>query len=301
MILVVASDLGGRVVRAGLIVERLAGGVGKAVDRTFEQVVRNAIEVAAVSQPLAPRGDVVGRALALGLDQDGQAHEVLAVPSRERFEQLDALGVGAHLDFDLGIVRADAVGQIRHEALHRQFGTGRSLEFDRRALSGRVRTLHGVERQIAVDSHGHHDFGRSEEGVRLSAAVVAALEVAVERFDDRVLLARITDRTLPLTDAGTAGGCKNGGVELFKHVEDAVAFERLVYAHRTRDDHDGGLHLDAVVESLLGDRSGAREVFVPSPAASICRLPAIIHPLLYLHWEFVQMSFFCIFIIDLIG
>ena len=180
VILVVASDLGGRVVRAGLIVERLAGGVGKAVDRTFEQVVRNAIEVAAVSQPLAPRGDVVGRALALGLDQDGQAHEVLAVPCRERLdEQLDALGVGAHLDFDLGIVRADAVGQIRHEALHRQFGTGRSLEFDRRALSGSgLRTLHGVERQIAVDSHGHHDFGRSQEGVRLSAAVVAALEVA---------------------------------------------------------------------------------------------------------------------------
>lgn len=108
MILVVAGDLSGRVVRSGLIVERLTGGVGEAVDGAFKQVVRNTIEVAAVSKPLAPRRDVVGRALALGLNENGQTHEVLAVPCGERFEKLDTLSVGAYLDFNLGKVRTDA-------------------------------------------------------------------------------------------------------------------------------------------------------------------------------------------------
>ena len=262
VVLVVASNLGRRVVRAGFVVEGLADGVRKAVDGALEQVVRDAVEVAAVSKPLAPRRDVVGRALALGLDEDGQTHEVLAVPSLEGFEQLDALGVRAHLDFDLGKVGAHAVGKIRHEALHRQFGADRGLELNGCALGGRIRTLNRVEGQIAVDGHGHHDFGRGEEGVRLSAAVVAALEVAVEGLDDGVLLILVADRALPLADAGTAGGGKNRGVDLFKDVENAVALKRLIDAHRARNDHHGGLHLDAVVESLLGNRSSAREVFV---------------------------------------
>ena len=89
---------------------------------------------------------MVGRALALGLNENGQTHEVFAVPCGERFEKLDTLSVGAYLDFNLGKVRTDAIGEVRHEALYGQFGTGRSLEFDRRTLGGRVGTLHGIER-----------------------------------------------------------------------------------------------------------------------------------------------------------
>jgi hypothetical protein len=59
-----------------LAVERflaLAGLAGEGVDGAEEQVARDVLEVAAVLQPLAGRRDVVGGALALGLQQHGRS------------------------------------------------------------------------------------------------------------------------------------------------------------------------------------------------------------------------------------
>src|SRR4051812_48723220 len=89
------------------------GGVGAAVDGgagrggpsrgggggADEEVAGDVLEVAAEAQPLAGGRDVVGGALALGLHQHGQLDVVLAVPRRERLEQLQALAV--RVDDDL--------------------------------------------------------------------------------------------------------------------------------------------------------------------------------------------------------
>ena len=65
--------------------------------------------------------DVVGGALALGLDQHGQVDEVLAVPGRERLEQLEAVAGGRHHHLDAGAVgrRRDEAALARREALGR--------------------------------------------------------------------------------------------------------------------------------------------------------------------------------------
>ena len=59
---------------------------------------RDVREVAAVLEPRPGRRDVVGGALAHRLQQHPQAGEVVAVPRRERLEQLEPVGVGRHDD-----------------------------------------------------------------------------------------------------------------------------------------------------------------------------------------------------------
>ena len=86
MVLVVARDLGGRVVALRGRIPDLAGFAVKGVYGTFKEVIRNPVNVAAVRKPLAPRGDVVGRALTLGFNEKRQRRHVLqnALPRRKR-------------------------------------------------------------------------------------------------------------------------------------------------------------------------------------------------------------------------
>src|SRR5438132_1703282 len=65
---------------AGLIVE----GVGGAQ----EHVVTDLIQMAAVLEPWPRRRNMVGRGLALGLDEQRQFLEVLAIPPRKGLQQL---------------------------------------------------------------------------------------------------------------------------------------------------------------------------------------------------------------------
>ena len=81
---------------AGLAVERVLARAGLArerVDRAEEEVAGDVLEVAAVLEPRAGRRDVVGGALALGLHEHGQLDVVVAVPRRERLEQLQAVAL----------------------------------------------------------------------------------------------------------------------------------------------------------------------------------------------------------------
>ena len=96
----VGERLGGR--RApGSGPARLAG---EGVDHAEEEVAGDVLEVAAVLQPRAGGRDVVGGALALGLQQDRQLDEVLAVPRREGLQQLQAIAVGVDDDLDVAPV-----------------------------------------------------------------------------------------------------------------------------------------------------------------------------------------------------
>ena len=101
-----------------------------------EHVVRNVFEVTAVVEPRTCHRNVVGSALALGLDEERGAHDVLAVPSGERGESLEALAFGVDGNGNLGTVfgRGLVAGVLDFEALRRKFALFRRVELHGLAL-----------------------------------------------------------------------------------------------------------------------------------------------------------------------
>src|SRR3984893_4995967 len=78
--LVMAGDLGDRLVLlAAQHIDAFAGLVVEGVDRAHEHVVAELVEMAAETQPIPGRRDVIGRGLALGLDQHRRVEEILAI------------------------------------------------------------------------------------------------------------------------------------------------------------------------------------------------------------------------------
>lgn len=68
------------------------------VDSADKHVVRDVVQVSTVFQPRTGHGDVIGRGLALCLDEDGQVLCVLPVPGIERLEKLKTVGGGGNGD-----------------------------------------------------------------------------------------------------------------------------------------------------------------------------------------------------------
>ena len=116
------------------------GLAGEGVGRAHEHVVAELVEVAAVAQPRAGRRDVVGRGLALGLDQHRHVEEVLAVPRRPRLHQLQPLAVRVDLQLDAAAVlgRRDVGRVAAVEVVRRHLGRGlRRVEPERLAVARR--------------------------------------------------------------------------------------------------------------------------------------------------------------------
>lgn len=65
-----------------------------------EHVVGDVVQMAAVFQPWAGGRNVIGGALALDLDQNGQIGQILAVPGVEWLEQLQALALRVDVYLD---------------------------------------------------------------------------------------------------------------------------------------------------------------------------------------------------------
>lgn len=65
-----------------------------------------------------------------------------------------------------------------------------------------------------------------------------------------------------MTDAWTAGVSKDNTTSLFKDTDLTVAFDGGTDLLRTRGDSELALCLEAVVQSLLGDRSGAGHILI---------------------------------------
>jgi hypothetical protein len=61
-------------------------------------LTRNVLQVSTVLEPWSTGRDVVGRALALCLDEDGSINDVLAVPSGEWRKELETVRSGADGD-----------------------------------------------------------------------------------------------------------------------------------------------------------------------------------------------------------
>ena len=82
----------------------LPGCAGEGVGHAEEKIARDVLEVAAVAEPGAGRGDVVGRALALRFDEQRQVDVIVAVPSGERGQNLQPIGSWRHGDGDFGSI-----------------------------------------------------------------------------------------------------------------------------------------------------------------------------------------------------
>ena len=207
--------------------------------------------MAAEAEPGAGHRDVVGRALARGLDQERKADEVLAVPGREGLQTLDALAGRV----DLGL-RASRYGSL----IARDAGgeaLGRELVDARRANAFR-------QREAAAKSERSCRLRRHDESVRIWIAVSPLREIAVEGGDDGIRLAFLLLRhlALPLADAGAAGVGHNHGTCLAQHRQQAVAFGRGLDGLAARVDYDLCLRLQARCKRFARHRGGRRQVLV---------------------------------------
>ena len=63
-------------------------------------LTRNVLQVSSVLEPWATSGNVICRALALGLDEHRGIHYILAIPRGERLEKLKTVRRGADCNLD---------------------------------------------------------------------------------------------------------------------------------------------------------------------------------------------------------
>ena len=207
--LVVAGNLGDwLVLLAAQYVDAFASLVVEGVDRAHEHVVAEPVEMAAEAQPIPGRRDVVGRGLALGLDQHRHVEEILAVPGGPGLHDLKPLAARVDLDFDAAAVlgRADVSGVAVIEVARRHLGRRlRRVEAERLAVAAGQAVGQRVERQPPAESHRSDDLGATDEVHRRCLAVVPRREVAVVGGHDRVGLLGLLGRAAPLPDARAAG------------------------------------------------------------------------------------------------
>ena len=234
----------------------LAGLAGERVDDAEEQVAGDVLEVAAVPEPRAGRRDVVGGALALGLHQHGQLAVVLAVPRRERLEQLQPVARRADHHLDVAEPSSGGGGErvvAGVVTLLRQHLADRRFEADLAAVGRGERVGGRVEVEAAGERERDHRVGRVTNAERVGRAVVALREVAVVRVDDRVRLPGDARRARPLADARPAGVGEHGGADRLEIGEQPVAFDRGPDLLGARRDEQLGLRLQA-----RGRRPGGR-------------------------------------------
>ena len=167
-------------------VDALARLAREGIDGAQEHVVADLVQVAADEEPDAGRRDVVGGRLALGLHENGQLEKILAVPPRERLQELEPLAVGIDLHLH-GI----AVGGGRlvtllapREALGGKLLALRRGEAERLAVGARNRPVDGIELEgAAEDERGDDgDERRLDQLLEPLLAYAAVAEGAFERW-----------------------------------------------------------------------------------------------------------------------
>ena len=180
------SDSGDGTKLASLLVENLVGFTVLGIDGANQAVLRNVFEVTTVLQPRSTGGNVVGGALALGLDQDGRVNNVLAVPCLERLEELKTVRRGRNGNAD-----GRAVGRGRLEsvftgivALGRELETLGLAELEVFAVGVLQSVGQGIESEVTGKDHGGDQVGRGDKGVGGGVGIVTSSKVTVVRGDD---------------------------------------------------------------------------------------------------------------------
>ncbi len=215
-------------------------------------------------QPGPGRRDVVGGALAGRLDQHGKVEEVLPVPRREGFEQLQAVARRVDGDLDPRAVggRRDETALARGEASVGELLADGDVEGDGLALLVGERVGPRVELDGAGQRERHDRLGGGDEGQRAGEAVVALGEVAVVRGDDGVGVALVHVGPGPLPDARAAGVGQHGGADAFEVGQQAVALDRGADLLAARCDHQLGAAAQPRGGRLTGDAGRPGDVLV---------------------------------------
>jgi len=262
--LVVTGNTGnGVVLTSQLVLDRVDGEVLR-VEGTDQHVVGDVVQVTTELEPGTSHGDVISRALALDLDQDGHVVHVLAIPLLEGLQKLKTVGGRGNLDGDLTLLGGRSLVGL----LTGVVTAGRELvtvgvgELEGLAIGTDEGVLGGIEGQVTSKGHGSDNFGGGDEGVGLGVSIVTSSEVTVVGGNDGVLGALGDILTIPLTNAGTASVGKNdtaGGIE---HLHLTVTLNGGANLLGTGGDGEDGLALQTVVQSLLGNGSRAGHILV---------------------------------------
>lgn len=152
------------------------------------RLTRDVLEMATVLQPGTTGGDVVGGALALDLDEDGEVLGSLAVPGLEGLEELETVRLGVDGDLDAGAVGGGSLEGVLTGvvAAGRELVAGGVLELEGLAVSTDERVGQGVEGEAAGEGQSGGEIGGSDKGVGGGVSVVTASEVTVVGGDDCV-------------------------------------------------------------------------------------------------------------------
>jgi len=262
--LVVTGDSGDGVeLTSGEVLDLVGLTVGL-VDSSNKHVVGDVVQVTTVLEPGASHGDVIGGGLALGLDQDREVLGVLAIPSLEGLEELEAVGARGDLHLNRGAVGGRSLVGILTgvESSVGKTLSGRGGEQELVAILVLELVGQRVEVERSSDGHGNDKIGRGNERVGGGVAIVATGEVTVVGREDRVSLALLDVLAIPLSNARAAGVGKNDTAELLEGLELTIAGDGSTNLLGTRGDDEGGLGLEAVGQSIAGDGGTARHVLV---------------------------------------
>mmetsp|Transcript_9808 Transcript_9808/g.26682 ORF Transcript_9808/g.26682 Transcript_9808/m.26682 type:complete len:346 (-) Transcript_9808:1065-2102(-) len=239
--------------------------VGRAVllvQCSDEHVVGDVVQVSAELQPGSGHGDVVGGALALGLDQDQGVVDVLPVPLGKRREQLQPLGILGD-DNITGSLSRGLVGLLAGIIpLGWEVEALRSLETDLASVGANERVLLRVEGEVAGDGHGRDNLRRRHKRVRGRVGIVTCRKVPVERRHNRIGLSLGHLGTLPLADAWPTRIRQDGSSDILKDLGESIPRDGRPDLLATWADGERHLGLDSRREGLLGNACCPRHVLI---------------------------------------
>src|SRR5207247_6123980 len=148
---------------------------------------------------------------ASSFEESQEVCEILPIPGRKRFQELQPLAFGIDDELDGTRVR-----RRRHvstlsllESSSGELVPGRRLEPDLLPAIVDEGVAQGIEAQLSTQRQRGHDFRAADEGQRRGHAVVAPGNVAVKGCDNSVLFLALDVLTFPLPDARPAGIAPN--------------------------------------------------------------------------------------------
>ena len=226
-----------------------------------KRVIRNPGDVPDVVNPFAGWRNVVRRALTLHFDEKREPLDILPVPGGEGVEEPQT--VVARVDLDhlrlKGCRVAARAGSGK--ALRRELISVRDFELHRLSVLPRHGIRHRVEGETAAERVSDRDIRRHEERLCERIPVVTLPEVAVEAVNNRVLTLRVV-LPVPHADARSAGVREHRDAEFLEDLRETVAVHRGLHEVGAWRQEHRALHRNPVIERLLRDGGGARNVFV---------------------------------------
>jgi len=257
------TDFGHASVFASALVDNLVD-VTLVRQSSDQHVLGDVLQVSSESQPRSSGRDVVGGTLSNDLDKDGSVNDVLSVPSLERLQKLESVGLRVDSDLDgRSVLRRSLVGVLTSiVSLGGELETSRVGELELLAISALERVGQGVEGQGTGKGHGGDEIGGSDESVGGGVGIVTTGKVSVVGSDDRVLLSLLDVLPVPLSDTGSTGVGENDSTNVLKGLHESVTGDGSPDLLGTGGDSELGLGLQTVSLGLLGDGGRSGHVLV---------------------------------------